>query len=259
MNRPHLIFRSSITFLFSTCALVGCGGSKVLKEPQPLVFGQPIATAADQRLYVTLDWVIVRDGGGTWAKNAYWDEYLLRIRNQSDQTINLKELIVVDSLNTRIEAQRGRKQLVDGSKRTTRRYKQSGTKVTAGTGRGTVGVAAATVAGAGVGAAMGAGTLAGASGGAIVVGAAVFAPVLAIGGIARGVNHSAVNTMIEQRQTSLPLDLFAGDELMLDVFFPIAPSPGTVELTYSDSTGEYIIVINTSAALNGLHIEASAQ
>jgi hypothetical protein len=91
------------------------------------------------------------------------------------------------------------------------------------------------------------------------VGALVLAPVLAVGSIVRGVNHSKVNTQIEQRQTLLPLDVPAGDELMLDLFFPLAPSPGSIELAYSDTTGEHVIVVDTRAVLSGLHIESSVE
>ena len=247
-----------VTAILWLC-LAGCGGSKVLKEPNPLAVTQSLATASDQHISAVLDWVIVRDGPGTWAKNAYWDEYLLRISNQSDLPIQLTDIIVVDSLNMQIAAQSGRKQLVKGSKKTARRYKDSGIKVRADSGRGTMGVAIATAGGAAAGAAMGAGSMLGAAGGAAAVGAVVLAPALAVGGILRGVNHSAVNTQIEQRQTLLPLEVPAGDELVLDVFFPLAPSPGAVELAYSNATGEHIIVIDTSAALNGLHLESSVE
>jgi hypothetical protein len=40
----------------------------------------------------------------------------------------------------------------------------------------------------------------------------------------------------------------------LNVFFPIAPSPGAIELSYTDATGEHSLVIDTNAALDGLHI-----
>jgi len=70
------------TFCF-LLALTACGGTKVLKEPDSFVATQPLVTASDQTLSVALDWVIVRDGPGTWAKNSDWDEYLLRVRNQS--------------------------------------------------------------------------------------------------------------------------------------------------------------------------------
>ena len=51
-------------------SLTGCGGAKVLKEPEPLVSTQAVAVAADQQLSARLDWVIVRDGPGTWASSS---------------------------------------------------------------------------------------------------------------------------------------------------------------------------------------------
>ncbi len=257
-----LLFPVGVVLLLVSVS--GCGGSKVLKEPEPLVVTESLAVASDARLSVNLDWVIVRDGPGTWARNAFWDEYLLRIRNKSDQPIQLTELVIVDSLNTRIAVQHGRKQLVAGSKQSARRYKKSGIKVVASSGRVTSGrVTSDAVILTGMGAGLGAGLGAGfggagaAAGGAAIAGAVVLAPVFAVGGIVRGVNHSAVNAQIEERQTTLPLDVSVGHELALDVFFPLAPSPQTVELAYKDATGEYVIVIHTSTVLNGLHIESS--
>lgn len=259
MNRnQQWIILAAITLVFTA----GCGGTKILKEPQPIITSQPLAAASDQRVIATLDWVIVRDGPGTWAKNADWDEYLLRISNLlSDQPIQVTSIAVVDSLNTRVEPQPGRKQLVKGSKQSARRYKRSGIKVKAGRGAGTMlvagaavtvvgyGAAAASVVGAGYGAA--AGGAGAAAGGLLLLG-----PALAVGGIVRAARNSAVNNQIEQRQKILPLEVPASGEIALDIFFPLAPSPRAVELAYSDTSGEHIIVIDTSAALSGLHIDA---
>ena len=250
--------------LVFTCALAcmvmlsGCGGTKVLKESQPIQTTQPLATASDQQVTAILDWVIVRDGPGTWAKNADWDEYLLRVSNRSDQPIQVTRVIVVDSLDTRIESQPKRKQLVKGSKQTTRRYKDSGIKVKAGRGAGTMLLAGAAVTVIGVGAASVAavGATAAGSAGAAAGGLLLLGPALAIGGIVRGVRNSAVNNQIEQRQTVLPLEVSAGEELQVDVFFPLAPSPGMVEVSYTDVTGEHSLTIDTNTALNGLHIDA---
>ena len=242
------------------CVLVlcGCGGTKVLKEAQPIQTTQPLATVSDQQVTAILDWVIVRDGPGTWAKNADWDEYLLRVSNLSDQPIQVTRVIVVDSLDTRIESQPNRKQLVKGSKQTARRYKGSGIKVKAGRGVGTMLVAGGAVTGIGLVAYTAATWGAAAAGtGVVAAGAVLLAgPALAVGGIVRGVRNRAVSNQIEQRQTILPLELPAGKELQLDVFFPLAPSPGMVELSYTDATGEHTLIIDTSAALNGLHIDA---
>ena len=241
-------------------ALSACGGSKVLKEPEPFVAKQPLAAASDKTLSVTLDWVIVRDGPGTWARKADWDEYLLRVRNDSDEPIRVTRLIVIDSLEVPVESEPGRKQLVKSSKKTARRYKKSGIKVKAGSGRGTLGVAAATASGAAIGAATATGGLLGGAGFGAAAGATlVLAPVLAVGGVVRGVNQSKVNKRIKSRQTAIPLDLAAREEQTLDIFFPIAPSPTKVELTYTDTSGERRLEIDTRTALDGLHIKTAVE
>jgi hypothetical protein len=263
MNTSSLKPTFAIVCLFVTVSLGGCGGTKVLKEEQPIQTTQPLAMASDQQITATIDWVIVRDGPGTWAKNADWDEYLLRVNNESDQPIQVTRVTVVDSLDTQIESQAGRKQLVKNSKKTARRYKKSGVKVKAGRGAGTMIVAGAAVTAVGVGAAtavaygniMGAAAGTSASAGAAVGGLLLLGPALAVGGVVRGVNNSKVNKRIEERQTVLPLEVPANVEQDLDVFFPLAPSPKLVELVYSDATGEHILLIDTNAALEGLHIE----
>ena len=99
------------------------------------------------------------------------------------------------------------------------------------------------------------GTGVGAGATAAVGGLVLLAPVLVVGGILKAVNNSEVNTEIEKRQTTLPLKVAAGEEKLFHVFFPITPSPGMVELRYSDQGTEKLLVLNTHAALNGLHLE----
>ena len=97
------------------------------------------------------------------------------------------------------------------------------------------------------------------SAGAAAGGLLLLGPALVVGGIVRGVNNRAVNNLIEHRQTELPLEVSASEELKLDVFFPIAPSPRMVELIYTDATGERSLVIDTSTALDGLHIDTPTE
>lgn len=253
----------ALAILLSTCLLSGCGGTKMLKETQPIQTTQPLSASSDSQVDAVLDWVIIRDGPGTWARNADWDEYLLSVSNRSEQPISVVRLAVVDSLDTRIEPQVGRKQLVKNSKQTARRYKESGIKVKAGRGVGTMLVAGAAVTAVGVGAASAvaygsvmSGAGAAGSAGAAAGGLLLLGPALAVGGIVRGVNNSKVNNEIERRQTVLPLEIPASETLGLDVFFPLAPSPSVVELIYVDAIGEHSLIIDTSEALNGLHIGA---
>lgn len=264
MKHSNVCSYSAIGLLLSACLLAGCAGTKVLKEPLPLRTTKPLAVESDERVTVILDWVIVRDGPGTWARNADWDEYLLRVSNQSALPIHINELIVTDSLNTRVASEPGRKELVKGSKKTARRYKKSGIRVKAGRGSGTMLVTGAAVTVVGVGAAYGAASAALASGatsagsaGTAVGGLVLLGPALVLGGVVRGVNNHAVNEEILLRQTELPLEVAAGEEVQLNIFFPLVPSPVAIELSYTDESGEHRLAVDTRMALNGLHLDAT--
>ena len=248
-----------VTATLSLC-VAGCGGSKVLKEPVPFTVTKVLADAADQRLAAALDWVIVRDGPGTWAKNVDWDEYLMRVQNLSDEPIRVTKIVVFDSLGTRIELGGNRRQLVEGSKETTRRYKDEGLKVKAGVGAEAVIIAGGVLftAGAYVGISMLAGSTGALAASSAGVAAVILGPVLIVGGMVgvavRSMNNSEVNKHIESRQTPLPAVLPESQKQILDLFFPLAPSPRQIELTYVDSNGEHTLAIDTHSALDGLHL-----
>ncbi len=247
------LFQSSV--LAIAIALSGCGGTKVLKEPEPLVVTESLASASDQRLAATLDWVIVRDGPGTWARNVDWDEYLIRVQNLADDSIQVTNIIVVDSIGTPVESRHDRKQLVKGTKQTKKRYKGEGLEVKAGAGVGTLLAAGAAAGATAVAVVYAVGPLA-ISGGAAAAatGGLLLVPVFAVGGVMRGVNNSKVNKQIESRQTLLPIALQREEEKSLDIFFPLTPSPRQIELTYVDSRGDHILIIDTHTALEGLHL-----
>ena len=251
----HILRIGFVAFL-AVC-LSGCGGTKVLKEPEPLAITQSIADASDDALLARLDWIIYRDGPGTWAKNVDWDEYMIGVKNVSGDALQITNIVVVDSLGTQINPRLNRKNLVKGAKETKRRYKGEGLKVKAG-------VSGAVLLGAGVVAAAGTSGLGAAAmaGGGAAAGAAavvVLVPVLAVGGVFRGINNSKVNNQIEIRQTKLPIELNEQEEKNLVLFFPLAPSPLQIELTYVDSLGEHKLIVDTQSSLKGLHLVQSPE
>lgn len=252
MRQMKAKFPSILVWAALSLSLTGCGGSKVLKEPEPLVVTQAIASASDQGLAATLDWVIVRDGPGTWAKNADWDQYLMRVQTLSDELMIVSDIAVVDSLGTRIGRCSDRKQCVRGAKEAKRRFKKEKLRVKAGVGAGAL-LTASAVATATTAAAVSGGVLV--SGGTAVTaaGGLILAPVFAVGGIMRGMNNSRVNEQIQSRQTPLPIVVHK-QEKKLDLFFPLTPSPQRIEIDYADSGGEHTLVIDTGAALDGLHL-----
>jgi hypothetical protein len=237
----------------------GCGGTKILKETKDLELKNPLAASEDASLAASFDWVIVRDGPGTWARNADWDEYLLRVHNLSDDGLSIESVVIYDSLDFMITSNQSRKKLVKGSKAAAKRYKSEGLKVKAGLGGASlVAVGGASyVAGASLGLAVAYGTGASAAAGVVAVGAILAAPVLVVGGLVRGVNVSKVTNEIQSRNTDFPLILGAGDEAAVDIFFPLTPSPKKIEVNYSDANGAHQLIIDTVEVLDGLHLRAA--
>jgi hypothetical protein len=251
-NLPNVT--ASLVVLLAV-SMMGCGGTKLLDDPQPLVLERPLTTTSDQRLEAHLDWVIVRDGLGTWVEGADWDEYLLRVRNLSDELIRISAVEVYDSLGTRLESSANLDNLISASRKTTRRYKSEGLKVKAGAG-GEGLMAAGTVALYG-GEALAIAVLAGsasASAAGVALGAVVLAPVLIVGGMVQSTNKDRVAREMVNRYTPLPIDVSPSELQSLTIFFPLAPSPRQINLTYGDSTGAHKLIIDTSELLRGLHI-----
>lgn len=240
------------TILCLSTLLAGCGGAKLVRNPQAPPAAQALAVASDDRLAASLDFVIVRNGPGAWAKNGDWDEYLLRIRAVGATPVQVLRVEVVDSLGQALPPEADRKALVKASRGQVRHYRDSGLKVRAGLG-------GAAIAATGIGAGLGAGGMVASGGGMLggVAGAATFmaiAPAFGVAGIVRAVNNSKVDKEIRRRHTALPRTVTADREHPLDLFFPLAPSPTAVRITYSDGSGEHRLEIDTRTALSGLHL-----
>ena len=176
-------------------------------------------------------------------------------QNVSGDSLQVTNIVVVDSLGTRIEPRHNRKELVKGTKESKRRYKGEGLEVKAGVS-GTVLLGAGVVAAAGT-SGLGAAAMAGGGAAAGAAAVVVLVPVLAVGGVFRGINNSKVNDQIESRQTLLPIVLEEKEEKNLILFFPLAPSPRQIELTFVDSRGEHKLIIDTGTSLEGLHLVQS--
>jgi hypothetical protein len=246
----------------STVFLAACGGTKLVKNaPPPPQPTQPLAAAGDATVDASLQWVIVRNGPGAWARNADWDEYLLHVRNRSDAPIVVTSVAVTNSLDHAAAPLGQRKALVKASKRVARDYRRAGVKVQAGAGSAgmiAAGVGATTL-GVGIATAQATASLMGgtaAAGGASAVagGLILGGPILVGAGIVRAVRNAKVNNRIEQRSTGLPLTVAPGEALPIDLFFPLAPSPTRVRVTYRDATGEHALDLDTTTALAGLHL-----
>ena len=242
-----------VAVVLAMSALSACAYSKKLEKPIPLEQKGAVASAADERVTASIDAVIVRDGPGSWSRNADWDEYLIHVRATSGWPVDVTEVVVTDSLGKGHKPSPYRTQLARESKKTARRYDDEDLEVTAGTGGA---LFAGGVAVGGTSAAVGLATLgsSGAAVGAATAGALVVAPVLLAAGVVVGIQGRQVELEIYRRATEFPVTVAAGADVALDLFIPLAPAPQQVEIKYTDPAGGHVLVIDTRAALAGLHL-----
>ena len=246
--------------------VVACGGTKLVKQPaqdaaSPLE-SPAVAQVEDGRLRASFHSLVLRNGPGSWAKNAAWDEYHLQVTNVSAQPVQIVGAAVVDSIGTRLPALDDRRQLLAASKQSAGRYRKQNVKVTTGPGSAGLILTGAGVAVAGVGLAVGPtyGSLLGGSVGAgyAAAGALVLAaPVLAVAGIVRAVHNGQVDDELARRAPDWPLELAPGETRALDVFVPLAPSPARIELDY-EAGAAHRLELDVQTPLAGLHLPPAA-
>ena len=116
--------------------------------------------------------------------------------------------------------------------------------------------ASGTVAGAGVAAYYGS-TIPPAAVGYGLLFAIAAVPALATAGIYRSHVNKKIDEEISKRASTFPVKVPAGQNYSLDLFFPVAPSPKSVEIIYSYRGNQYSLAIDTTESLKDLHLPPS--
>src|SRR3984893_11032310 len=194
---------------------------------------------------------VITDGSpGSWKREAFWDEYLVALRNTSDQPLQLVGATLVDFAGTPRSAGDDPWALERESKTLERKYRDSGMAfariaaphvlvagaepvVIANAGIGTAGAAAAATA------------------------TAVALPVygVAIWSINRH-RKSAITAEFNRRRLPLPLSLAPGETRTGSLFFPMVPNPRSLDLNWSNESGTGDSVLSLDF-LRGLHVTAA--
>jgi hypothetical protein len=231
-------------------ALANFGGHARLEDARPIESSRPLAEGKDERIHASIETVILRNGPYAWTRDAEWDEYLIRIRALSDETVEIREIAIFDALDHRVESRSDREELVDGTSETARRYKQAGEMVTSRGSNGAVAFGAFY----GV-AALIAGSTAARSGGFLAggVGRPAAGPVMigvggafAVAGVVHLASNAEVNSEINRRATTLPFAVPGGSDTSVDLFFPITPQSRRLQVVYADNRGEHRLDVDTS-------------
>jgi hypothetical protein len=215
---------SGVSLAAACVILAGCTGPALLKEPRPVESSKALAEGRDERILASIEAVILRNGPGAWARDAEWDEYLIRIRALSDEDVEIRGIAIFDALENRVEPCQDGRQLVDGTREIHARYVKSG-KQEEGPAvpplRQFGGLPASPV-------------------------SAI--PVL-VDAVIGGTTYWQVNREIQRRRTTLPVHLPGRAETNIDLFFPRTPLSERAEFVYVDRHGEHRLHIDTRGVL----------
>ncbi len=242
---PAFALSFSLSLLFAGCV------SNRFKEarkdtPPPQLLN---ATFAPTQLEAGLTTLITFNGPGSWKREAFWDEYVVSLRNPGRQTLTVSSAALIDFAGTGRSPGDNPWALEKESKTLERQYKDLGLAFVRYTAPGVliVGAGAAAVASAGI-------FSAGAASAATLT--VVALPLYYIGVLT--INHSnkvAMEKEFNKRRLTLPITLAPGETRTGSFFFPMGPSPRSLGLHWSTgpATGESVLSLDF---LHDLHLKA---
>ena len=237
-------------------AMGGCASSRLLKAPLPSIPTQSESASSADGMSVRVDALILRNGGGSWLKDANWDEYVLTIENDSEKTLNIEQIsLVSEKLDAPVASSVAREELEARSSFALRTLKDVG--IIAGVG---IVAPSAVIVGA-IG--TGGGILSASAGAAALATAGLIAiPVGLIGAseyvVSRRHRDAADKILIQRQLTergfALPLGLPPQTQRTHSAFFPITPAPRRLTVTYSTDAGTQELNVELPG-LEGLHLK----
>jgi len=251
LQRP----KAPIAVLCTALLLTGCvtNGYRKSKEDTPpqKAYNCPFPPGRLEAVLVT---VITYNGPGSWKRDAFWDEYVVALRNPRNRPVTLSSITLTDYAGTERTPHDNPWSLEKESKSLEERYQSAGIAFARYTVPGVLIV-------------YGAGTVAFASaGGGLLAGEAGLLGTAALTAVALPVYYGAVLTInhhnrvsmekeFARRRVALPLTLAPGETRVGSLFFPMTPSPGAIVLSCSDNSGSGVSTLELGF-LRGLHLKS---
>jgi hypothetical protein len=257
-TNPRLsrILARGLLALLVLFAGTGCVASRYKparkKTPPPRTLN---VTFVPGPLEASLSALITYNGPGSWKRNAFWDEYVVALRNPGPEPLLVSDPALVDPAGTNRTPGSKPWVLERESKTLERHYKDTGIAfvrytvpgvLILGTGM-TIALANTTFITWGP-------TTAGAGAGGTVAAATLIAlPVYYVAVLT--INHrnkAAMEKEFTRRRLDLPLTLAPGESRTGSLFFPMVPNPQALKLRWStgQTGGESILPLEF---LHGLH------
>ena len=234
------------SLLVACTMLAGCASSRVLKAPVPTK-GSDLGweAAAPDGLSVAINQVIVPNGGGSWVRNANWDEYAVTIVSDSQVPVEIQGIELYSAkLALPVQSSNSQEQLAMQRNHLQQDLRDVG--LVGGTGVASAGAAAAV--------ASGVGATAGYVSAAALAAVVVF-PIAVVGGTSYVVSrrHRAnedkvkIDHIFQERGLGIPVQINPGAPLRKSVFFPLTPDPTRLVVHYTVGGTSRDLAVNLPA------------
>jgi hypothetical protein len=235
----------------AACLLVGCLSPKYKPAGKNTLPAHPlnIAFPAAPPLNATLNTLIAFGGPGSWKREAFWDEYVVTLRNEGDQPLQVDSIMLADYADVSHPPGDDPWALERQSRDLEKKYRDAGLafariaapRVLAATAEPAV------LTGAGVG-----------SAGAAAAAATTAVALPVYGLTVLGINShkkAAIKAEFTRRRLPLPLRLGPGETRSGSLFFPMVPNPRSLSVHWSNESdrGDSSLALDV---LRGLHMKA---
>lgn len=249
-NRP-VLFGSATALLLAAaglCLVTACVSPKYKRADKNIPPLQPLnvkfpSSTLDASLYT-----VISDGGpGSWKREAFWDEYVVIMHNESDQALNISAATLMDYAGAVRPAGTDPWALERESKTLEKRYRDAGIDFARMAAPRVIATAAepGVVAGAGIGAT-----------GAVAVATATAVAIPVYGVTIFSINmhnKASIKKEFNRRRMPLPLTLGPGETRVGSFFFPMVPNPQALTLRWASSAGDGETALDLHF-LEGLHV-----
>jgi hypothetical protein len=235
----------------AACLLVGCLSPKYKPAGKNTLPAHPlnIAFPAAPPLNATLNTLIAFGGPGSWKREAFWDEYVVTLRNEGDQPLQVDSIMLADYADVSHPPGDDPWALERQSRDLEKKYRDAGLafariaapRVLAATAEPAV------LTSAGVG-----------SAGAAAAAATTAVALPVYGLTVLGINShkkAAIKAEFTRRRLPLPLRLGPGETRSGSLFFPMVPNPRSLSVHWSNESdrGDSSLPLDV---LRGLHMKA---
>jgi len=253
--------RNGLAFLIMISLLTSCVSAKYKMASEDTPPPVPLNVSAEANsVNALINTVIIFGGPGSWKRDAYWDEYMLSIRNHGEQPVALTSATLIDFQGNPVVSGDNPWELQDQSRAWVENYSSGTGGVIIKVGAtsllaGAIVGGAATATGALIAATYGVGVSAGMAAAVVATCTVIALPVVGISSVLLNViRKHKIEDEFNRRRLMLPATIPPGQVTQGSLFFRVTPGPQRLSLLFTGVDRGFDVSVDLKP-LSDLHID----